>query len=128
MNTFEKSLRDLGWKKPEKLDVEYFTDEEIALLRFTNLSAGEEKEISDLLRKRNEKKKYYTNSGDPMCVYLRDEWMVNKSNEPQIRAILADLMSDIKTEESLTNEQAIKLLEDLDEKIIVKMLNDGFVF
>lgn len=56
-------------------------------------------------------------------MYLPDELFRNKDNEEKVLEIISDLESDLKTDKSLTLTEAISMLEELGEDLIIKELN-----
>lgn len=56
-------------------------------------------------------------------MYLPDELFRNKDNEEKVLEIISDLESDLKTDKSLTLTEAILMLEELGEDLIIKELN-----
>ena len=60
-------------------------------------------------------------------IYLPDDWIVNKKNESYIKKILDKLDTDLKFENSLTQEEASKQLEEIGEIIIIEKINDGSI-
>lgn len=57
-------------------------------------------------------------------MYLPDELFRNKDNEEEVLKIISDLESDLKTDKSLTLNEAVSRLEELGEDLIIKELNN----
>lgn len=55
-------------------------------------------------------------------MYLPDELFRNKDNEEKVLEIISDLESDLKADKSLTLNEAISMLEELGEDLIIKEL------
>ena len=55
-------------------------------------------------------------------MYLPDELFRNKDNEEKVLEIISDLESDLKTDKSLTLTEAIAMLEESGEDLIIKEL------
>lgn len=59
-------------------------------------------------------------------IYIPDEWINNKENESEIRNILADIISCIKTVDYKDKlDRAKKRLKEMGEDIILEKLKDG---
>lgn len=56
-------------------------------------------------------------------IYLPKELFRNIDNEKEVLEIISDLEIDLKTDKSLTVEEAISRLEDLGEDLIIKELD-----
>lgn len=56
-------------------------------------------------------------------MYLPDELFRNKDNEEEVLKIISDLELDLKTDKSLTLNEAISRLEELGEDLIIKELD-----
>jgi hypothetical protein len=54
--------------------------------------------------------------------YIPLEWLKNKDNFYKVRDILDKLEEDIKTDDSYTEEQAIKDLKELGETTIIEKI------
>ena len=55
-------------------------------------------------------------------MYLPDELFRNKDNEEEVLKIISDLELDLKTDKSLSLNEAISRLEELGEDLIIKEL------
>lgn len=58
-------------------------------------------------------------------MYLPKELFRNIENEKEVLEIISDLESDLKTDKSLTLEEAITRLEDLGEDLIIKEIKSN---
>lgn len=56
-------------------------------------------------------------------VYLPKELFRNKDNEEEVRRIIFELELDLKTDKTLTSTEAILMLEELGEDLIIKELD-----
>lgn len=58
-------------------------------------------------------------------MYLPKELFRNIENEKEVLEIISDLELDLKTDKSLTLEEAITRLEDLGEDLIIKEIKSN---
>lgn len=56
-------------------------------------------------------------------MYLPKELFRNKDNEEEVRRIIFELELDLKTDKTLTSTEAISMLEELGEDLIIKELD-----
>ena len=56
-------------------------------------------------------------------MYLPKELFRNKDNEEEVRRIIFELELDLKTDKTLTSTEAILMLEELGEDLIIKELD-----
>ena len=62
-----------------------------------------------------------------LMIYLPNEWLVNPANEERVRELLDELYSDLKFEDSITEEEVIKELGKMDEHIIIDKHNSNLI-
>ena len=58
-------------------------------------------------------------------MYLPKELFTNIENEKEVLEIISDLELDLKTDKSLTLDEAISRLEDLGEDLIIKEIKSN---
>lgn len=58
-------------------------------------------------------------------MYLPKELFRNTENEKEVLEIISDLELDLKTDKSLTLDEAISRLEDLGEDLIIKEIKSN---
>lgn len=56
-------------------------------------------------------------------IYIPNNWIINKNNETEIRALILECVGCLRFEDS--SVKAIKRLKELGEYIILEKLNDG---
>lgn len=65
----------------------------------------------------------YYGIGVSKMIYLPKELFRNKDNEEEVRRIIFELELDLKTDKTLTSTEAISMLEELGEDLIIKELD-----
>lgn len=58
-------------------------------------------------------------------VYVPSDWIKHRGNGKKVTEILEKLDADFIEQESFSKEDAIKELEEIDESIIIKKINNG---